>query len=49
VLNHNNYYYIKSDVYSYGRLIKHLFFGAKSLTEEENKEGEFLILNNNKL
>jgi serine/threonine protein kinase len=39
VVKHNKYYHIKTDVYSFGRLINHLFFSHNYLVLEDNKDG----------
>ncbi len=40
---------MKTDVYSYGRLISHLFFGPNSFKYEDNKDGDIKLPFNNKL
>ena len=39
VLNEGKYYHIKTDVYSFGRLINHLFFNPMCLIIENKKDG----------
>ena len=39
VLSQGKYYHIKTDVYSFGRLINHLFFNPQCLLIENKKDG----------
>ena len=39
VWKNNSYFHIKTDVYSFGRLINHLFFSPDNLVLENNKDG----------
>ena len=49
VLSQGKYYHIKTDVYSFGRLINHLFFNPKFLIIEKKKDGMVDLDINNKL
>jgi serine/threonine protein kinase len=49
VTNEQKYYHIKTDVYSFGRLINHLFFFPKCLILDDKKDGQMNLEIKNKL